>query len=275
VPYALDLEDYHSGENPETPDGKLRNKMARRIECAVLAGAAFLTAGSNAIAGEYAGQYRVHPITINNVFPLPARAPQLLRREISAPLQLYWFSQTIGPGRGLEEAIEAMGIADVLGTLTLRGRPIPSYMDALRALAAERAPRLRVLQVDPGPPDNMVDLAMGHDVGLALEQPTSLNRELCLTNKAFTYILAGLAVAFTDTRGQHDLAADLGEGAIRYSAGAVAVLAQSLRRWAIDPAALHSAKEASWRAAQRRWHWGHPQEAGELLRLVRDALTHA
>jgi hypothetical protein len=139
-------------------------------------------------------------------------------------------------------------------------------------MAKERAPKLRVVHHAPQPPDRMVDLCRDYHVGLALEVAEPPNRAICLTNKAFTYILAGLAVVFTDTPGQHDLAMDLGPGAFLYSPGDIGKLAQGLRLWAEDPAQLLAARRAAWAAACRRWHWQHPDEEGTLLRAVREVL---
>jgi hypothetical protein len=119
----------------------------------------------------------------------------------------------------------------------------------------------------------MVELAQGYDVGLSLEQHWPLNRELCLTNKAFIYILAGLAVVFTNTAGQRHLASELREGAYIYEQGDVASLAAALRRWADDRDRLQRAKETSWLAAQRRWHWEHHEERGRLLSIIRNAIA--
>jgi glycosyltransferase involved in cell wall biosynthesis len=99
------------------------------------------------------------------------------------------------------------------------------------------------------------------------------NRQLCLTNKAFTYILAGLAVAISDTPGQHDLAIDLGDGAALVPTGDPRALAAAFARWSADPAALDRAKRTAWRAAVRRWHWEHSDERGRLLACVRQALN--
>src|SRR5262245_42551851 len=79
------------------------------------------------------------------------------------------------------------------------------YLEQLSALAASQPTAVSVVHAPPASPDAMVDLARGFDVGLALEQASPRNRQLCLTNKAFTYILAGVPVAMTDTPGQHPL----------------------------------------------------------------------
>jgi hypothetical protein len=271
TPYAIDLEDFHSGETGGA-DAPLVDALARRVERAVLPGAAFITAGSEAIAAAYQTRDGVDATVIHNTFALPPRAPAAVRVDPSR-LRVYWFSQTIGPGRGLEDAVLALGQAGIAAHLALRGRPQAGYLDSLTALAAARAPRIEIAHLAPAPPDAMVDSARGYDVGLALEQMTPLNRQLCLTNKAFTYMLAGMAVAITDTPGQHALGADLGRGAALVPAGDVGALAAAFARWAGDAAELECAKRAAWAAATRRWHWEHELERGRLLTLVRETLS--
>ena len=271
TPYGVDLEDFHSGETAGA-DAPLVDALAARVERAVLPGAAFVTAGSEAIAGAYKARDGVDATVIHNTFTLPSRPPDVSRVDPDR-LRVYWFSQTIGPGRGLEDAVLALGRSGAAAHLALRGRPHPGYLEALTTLAATHAPRLEIVHLDPAPPDAMIDLARGYDVGLALEQMTPHNRQLCLTNKAFTYILAGMAVAVTDTPGQHALGVDLGRAAALVPAGNIDALAAAFARWASDPAELDCAKRTAWNAATRRWHWEHALEHGALSRLVREALA--
>jgi glycosyltransferase involved in cell wall biosynthesis len=271
VPYALDLEDFHSGES-EAPDHAVSHALARRIEGGILGTAAFLSASSEGIAQAYSESYGVAPHVIHNTFGLPCSVPDFSRPRPDL-LRLYWFSQTIGAGRGLEDAISAMGLACTPGELTLRGRSVPGYLDSLRDLARSRAPRLRIIHEPPAPPDAMVDLSRGYDVGLALEQVHVKNHQIAQSNKLFTYLLAGVAIAMTDTPGQHALGVDLGDGAALVPPGDVEALASVFVRWAADPAALDRAKRAAWRAAARRWHWEHEAERGTLYRLVEKALA--
>lgn len=267
IPFAIDLEDFHSGEQGGGREEVLSNHLAERVERLTLDDATFLTAGSAAIADAYDRKYGMRPIPVNNTFPLPEREPDL-RPSDGSGLKLYWFSQTIGPGRGLEDVIAAMRHANLSGELHLRGNAIGDYVAQLQRRSATTAPRLRVLVHPPAAPDEMIDLARDYDIGLAVEPGFSLNNGIALSNKAFTYILAGLAVVFTDTAGQRPLAADLGDGAIVYRPGDVATLAAKLRAWANDRVALDRAKAAAWKASQRRWHWEHPHERGVLLEAV-------
>ncbi len=269
--FGLDLEDLHSAET-SGPDAALADALATRVEQAVVSQAAFITTSSEAIGTAYRDQYGVSPVVIHNTFPLPTCEPDFTRADPDT-LRLYWFSQTIGAGRGLEDAVAAAGRAGVRIELTMRGRAQDGYLEALRQLATTHAPLLSIVHQPPAPPDAMVDLARGYDVGLALEQMEVRNRQLCLTNKAFTYILAGVAVAITDTPGQHALGVDLGRAAALVPPGDVEALGAAFGRWATDPAALDCAKRTAWEAAKRRWHWEHREECGALYRLVEAALS--
>jgi glycosyltransferase involved in cell wall biosynthesis len=274
VPYALDLEDFHTAEQEDSHQARLAHGLAERIERSVLSAAAFLTASSESIAKAYNDKYGLRPRTIHNVFPLPAEPPNTAPRSGSS-LRLYWVSQTIGPGRGLEDVVRAAGVASLPCELHVRGRPIAGYLERLRRLTAETGAGLRIIHHEPAAPDTMVETCAGYDAGLALEQGQVQNSELCLSNKAFTYVLAGLAVVFTDTRGQRRIARDLGEGALVYTPGDIAALACGLKRWVDDRAALARARGAAWAAARRRWHWEHPEERGALLAAVEQALQRS
>ena len=271
VSYALDLEDLHHGE-ASGAQAAFENALARRVEQAVLSRAVFLTTSSEAIGRAYGAQYGVTAAVVHNTFPLPPQAPSIAAGSGDL-FRAYWFSQTIGPGRGLEDAIAALGNIPVPAEIVLRGRPQAGYLDALRALAGAHGNRVTVTHAPPAAPDLMTDLARGFDVGLALEQAAPLNRRLCQTNKAFTYILAGVPVAMTDTEGQRPLAEDLGCAAVTAAPGDVDGLTQALLAWATDPARLECAKRAAWQAALRRWHWEHPLERGRVQDLVRSALS--
>ncbi len=230
-----------------------------------------MTAAGAAIRDEYRSLYGVAVTSVNNTFPLPAIAPAIAERRAGDPLRIYWFSQTIGPHRGLEEAVLAAGLAGVPAELHLRGRPIAGYTEELLRLAAEAAPALRVEILPPIGPDAMIDACRPYDIGLAVEQPDVRSRELCLTNKALTYPLAGLATIVTTTAGQRAFAADLGHGALAYAAGDVSALAAGLKMWFAEPARLACARRAAWAAAARRWHWEHPLERDALVGAIEAA----
>jgi len=270
VPYGLDLEDFHEGEFANGPAWDHARASLRSLLLRVLPGAAFVTAGSSAIAERYHREYAIPVLPVHNTFPLPAQAPDPEPPRADA-LRLYWFSQTIGAGRGLEDVVRAIGLAGIRAELHLRGAEQADYVASLRWLVRETNAELAIHIHPPAPPEKMVELCLPYDAGLSPEEARNVNRELCLGNKPLTYILAGLPVVLSDTTGQRPLADDLGEGALRYRPGDLASLAAGLRRWADDRSQLHRARQASWQAATRRWNWEHRAEKGALLAAVMGA----
>jgi len=275
VPYALDLEDLHGGEREEGPGSELERRLAAGILRRVLPGAAFRTAGSAAIASAYEERYGVPVSPLHNTFPLPRQAPDPAPAPAGQPLRLYWLSQTVGPGRGLDQVVRAVGRAGLVAELHLRGREAGDFVTTLRALAAAVAPGLTLVHHPPAPPDAMVELARPYDIGLAPEPGFSLNNRLALSNKVFTCILAGLAVVLSATPGQLPLGRDLGAGALLYAPGDVEGLARGLGHWDRHREVLAGARRAAWEGARRRWHWEHAEERGRLLAAVAAALGEA
>jgi glycosyltransferase involved in cell wall biosynthesis len=267
VPFALDLEDFHSAEQTG-PGSALAHGLAERIESDVLPRATFLTAGSPMIAEAYHAKYGVHPSAIHNTFSVnfpPTSNP-------ARPLRMYWFSQTLGPGRGLDDVVAGVGRSGIAVELHLRARPMPVYAAQLAARQAEVAPLLKLVLHDPAPPDQMVDLAHGYDLGLSVEDTLVVSRRLCLTNKIFTYLAAGVPVLMTATPAQSRLATDLGPAAEVYDTGNIDALAAILQRWDADANVRCLAAHSARAAAERRWHWEHADDRGALLNAFQEAL---
>lgn len=269
VPYGIDFEDFHSGEHAG-PGAELANGLAARIERHVIADAAFRTAGSPMIADAYHRAYGVRPTPIHNTFSVCVPETDFDRKD--GALRLYWFSQTLGPDRGLENVVRACGNAGVPIELHLRARASRASAGTLSSLQRAVAPRLTIVRHDPASPDEMVRLAQPYDAGLACEEDAVLNRRLCLTNKAFTYLAAGVPVILSRTPAQAQLEADLGEAAFGYACGDVDGLARILRQLPGDSALCRRAHCAARAAAERRWHWEHADDRGALLSAVASAI---
>jgi hypothetical protein len=268
VPFGLDLEDVHTAEQ-QGAGSALAHALAGRIESDVLPRATFLTAGSPLIADAYRSTYGVRPATIHNTFSLNFGSAA----SGGGPLRMYWFSQTLGPGRGLDDVVSAAGRAGIHAELHLRARQTPGYAAHLAGLQSAVAPLLKVVHHEPAPPDSMVELAQGYDVGLSVEEPLVLNRQVCLGNKIFTYLAAGVPLIMSATPAQTSLADEVGAAASLYECGNVDALSDILLRWAGDGGMRCLASTAARTAAQRRWHWEHPDDRGALLALFRDALS--
>jgi hypothetical protein len=264
-PFGVDLEDWHTGER-EDEGAALHHRLAARIESRVLARAAFVTASSEGIAAACRRKYNVDPAVVHNVWTLPSAPPDMPMR--SGPLRFYWFSQTIGPGRGLAETVKAIGAANIDAALTLRGRPIARFVAELGWLASRVAPRLTLDVQPPVPPDDIPASAVPFDIGVSAELPAVENHRLALSNKLFMYMTTGLAILASTVDAQRSVLASFGEHVAWLDPVRPEASAPILRRWALDRTALHEARQAAWGAARTRWHWEHPLERGALLAQV-------
>jgi len=274
--FAFDAEDFHTGEyrNGENPH---RVATMEYLERKYLPRCDYVTASSEEIARSIEKKYGIgRPQVILNVFPL---TPPLHRRALAKTLakggdglSLYWYSQMIGPGRGLEEAVRAVGALSKPCRLHLRGKLIEGFGDLLNKILRQSGSVAELCFHPPAPPEQLVQLAAEHDVGLCLETGKDLNNMLASSNKLFTYMLAGLAVIATDTPGQKGIIDQAP------SAGTLCRMADSesleaaIEGYISHPEKLAAAKRASREAAETLFNWD--IEKKKLIRVVEDCLAH-
>jgi hypothetical protein len=103
----------------------------------------------------------------------------------------------------------------------------------------------------------MARLAAAYDLGLSLETDVSESRRLCLTNKIFTYLLAGVPAMLSDTPAQRELAADLGLAASVVSLAQPEQIAAELDRLTATSSLLAAAKATATQLARQRYNWDH------------------
>ena len=201
-PFGFDAEDFHRHEvsdDPEHSDVVLKKYLENKYFPLLN----YLSAASPLISENYK---RLFPekkvVSILNVFPLQTiPVPGLASEE--APLRMFWFSQTIGPNRGLEEIINSVGRVNssnielhLLGDLKNEDRIYFKKIIATNNLDKQ------VFFYEPISSDAIISFASNFDIGIAAETGVPLNRDICLTNKIFTYIQAGLALIASDTTSQ-------------------------------------------------------------------------
>jgi glycosyltransferase involved in cell wall biosynthesis len=262
---GFDAEDLHAGEG--TP---LQVSMVRTIEDALLPACRHVTAAAPLIGEAYRERYGVEPTVVLNVFPL-AMAPPEPAPMGQGVFRAYWFSQTIGLDRGLQSFVQAMAQTTARVTLDIRGGNRWGHGDRLMELARELGIADRVRLLPMAAPEEMVRLAADYDIGLSLETDVSANRRVCLTNKIFTYLLAGVPVVLSDTPAQHALAPALGAAARLVSLADPAGIAAMLDRLAGSPDARREARTAAWLLGRDRYNW--EVEKAVLLGSVERALA--
>jgi hypothetical protein len=205
---GFDAEDFHRGELAPTPANRAAINLTSALEQAYMPACDYITAASDGIAEAYAEALSIpRPTTVLNTFPLRERDGGTSARDLEHErqgdgLSLYWFSQTIGPDRGLGDALGALARLGAGVRLHLRGSWVAGYEAQFMAEARGLGVADRIHRLPLVPPSELIERTARHDVGLALEPGDRLNNDLATSNKILAYLVAGLAVAATSTRGQ-------------------------------------------------------------------------
>ena len=265
---AADFEDWHSEDLlPERRRGRPL-ELLRAIERILLHGAVWTTTTSEALAAALHSRHGgIRPQVITNSFPLQ---PDPRRGPPGDPPAFFWFSQTLGPGRGLEAFLEAWTRTLQPSSLVLLGDSDGDFRE--RLLGSTPAQKRHAIAFLPTvPPAELAALIARHDIGLALEQNSITSRNLTITNKILQYLNAGLAVVASDTAGQREVLGRTGGAGIAVSLDDAGALARVLDSLLADRAALARRQAAARRAAEETYCW--EREAPRLLSLVERSLV--
>ncbi len=268
---AFDAEDFHSGQFSEF-DRSRAWRATVEAERAWIPSCDYVTAASPGIAEAYAPLCDRRPVLVRNVFPLADRPPRAPAGSSDSVLRLYWFSQTIGPGRGLEDVIRAMGqLPRGSVELHLRGTWFSSYEGELRAVAEEAGVDQSCVQTHPpAEPDELVRLASRWDIGLVLETGETPNSEVLQSNKILTYLLAGVPFLSSDTMGHQELAERAPGAGWLFRRGDVGALAGILARLLGHRAEVREAAARAWELGEAQFNWDREQHVflGEVERVL-------
>ncbi len=266
---AVDVEDWYSQDLLFADRASRPLRLLERAERFALRHAAYVSTTSESMAQALAEAFGgPRPITLRNTFPLQPRH-RLDRAPAVGPPSFIWFSQTVGPGRGLELFLAAWSRMRQPSRVCLLGDERPGYRDQLLArVPAERRGDVRFLPLVT--PDELPDRLAEHDIGLALEPHWPRNRDLTISNKIFQYLNAGLAVVATDTLGQAEVMRAAPNVGLLIAGHETTQVTAQLDELVGDPARLRSTQAHARGAAQTAFAWEH--DAPRLLAAVERAL---
>jgi glycosyltransferase involved in cell wall biosynthesis len=255
---GVDFEDWFS---EDLPTSERRGRPVRQIKALErhLLRRAHLTLSPTRVMAialaQDAGTERI-PLVVPNCFPAaplhPATGGLRDARDEKA-VSFYWFSQTIGPGRGLESLAKALPNLCGPWELHLRGN-LRGY-DRWFEETFPTSVRSRV-NLHPCVSNEELPMRSGsHDVGLALEVPYCLNKDFTASNKIFEYLRCGLAVIASKTKGQLEVMERCPEAGWVVPSDDAAGLGSAMQLCLDRPASLLVAKSAARRAGAEVWNW--------------------
>ncbi|RZK39365.1 MAG: hypothetical protein EOO90_18950 [Pedobacter sp.] len=264
---GFDAEDFHRNEVSDDKNSFFY-QAAISLENKYIPMLSHLTTSSPLISSKYNKLYPgCKAQTIYNAFPAMYIAEANLLRQ-GRPIRLFWFSQTIGRDRGIEIVIEAMSILfNFQITLTLLGmisREDKSYFEGLAL--SKKINTEQLLFLEPVKPEEIFVIANKHDIGLALEQDIPYNRNICLTNKMFTYLTAGLAIIATKTQAQEKFLSENPEVGLTFAINDQYALVELLNTYLTDIGLLNMHKMNARNLAVTKFNWD--IEAKKLLAII-------
>lgn len=269
VPVGIDMEDWFSEDL--LPEARRRQpiRLLKSLEKNLLCRGTYSSCTSERMADALVKAYMCRrPLVIRNVFPIKDREEidgkwkdrswmvrwmmkndPTIERPKEAPVSIHWFSQTIGPGRGLEQLLKALDGLQGNWELHLRGN-IQGYEKWLQEACPVQV--YGKLKIHPQVCNKeLLSRIAEHDIGYCGEPAEPPNKNLTISNKFFQYLQAGLAVLASDTAGQNE-GASQAKGAVWIFPGGNKIgLAKKLEALLRDPSALQKMRQSAWQAGEK------------------------
>jgi len=197
IPFSVDIEDFHPGENISTTPKK---EIARRkfLLKNILPKAVYLTFASPLI-GKHSLELLNNNIPenflVNNCF---SQNEFQFDENKSEKVKFVWFSQNISSGRGLELVIPAFYSFKEKVEITLIGNLYSDFYEKFLVNYSE------ILKFEKPLPQKELNLKLSEfDIGLAIEVSNiDINKDIALSNKIFAYAQSGLYILATNTQAQ-------------------------------------------------------------------------
>lgn len=266
---SFDFEDFHRGE---TGKNSLQWEKNAETEGMYIPSLNFASTASPMITGAYQFLFpKIDLFTVNNCFPLKYAAKTLISLE-QEPMKLFWFSQNVGKGRGLENIIEAMGLTGNGNiSLTLLGNCTESIQDYFSDIALHAGlGREQLLFHGVVEEKEIVRIAAQHHIGIASEVPLTVNHNICLANKIFMYLPAGNAILFSDTKAHSFFLKENPGTGMLYRYNDIADTAAVLRLYLQNPLLLAEHRKTAFNLGQTKFNWD--IESQILLDKIREVI---
>jgi glycosyltransferase involved in cell wall biosynthesis len=235
------------------------NKDIVNIEKKYINEAVLLSTASPLYANLYKSLYdlTVEPINLLNVFNVKQNEPiEFKDRKDLSKTSLYWFSQTVGLNRGLQDVFNAINELDSSKyELHIRGNCKEDVKYYLLSLITNTQQLKNIYFHELISNDELEIRNAEHDIGLALEAPNSLNRDLCISNKILDYISKGLMVVATNTKGHSYILSKLNANSYLYEPGNVQKLKSILSVLINNTEEISNLKSKSLKLAEDKYNW--------------------
>ena len=241
----------------------------------ILPGCAGVITVSPPIAEEMRKRYHIPEVTlIRNVPPyrVVAKSDRLRQHLGLGPeVRIALYQGNLQHNRGLDKLIQAAAFLEPGIVIVMMGQDMEGTQAELEALIVKEGVSDRVKIIPAVPYEELLDWTSSADIGLTiLPLDYSLSIRLCLPNKLFEYLMAGLPVLTSELDAITTVVKTYDVGQV-VSSLAPADVGAAINAMLADPQALARMHRNALEAAQEEFHW--EKESQRLIHLYRDVLT--
>jgi len=256
----------------------IRWRGLSRVSRYLLAGMVPRCAGvitvSPPIAYEICKRYHYPKVSLIRNIPAYKSVPRndRLRRHLGLgpETRIALYQGHIQPDRQLDRLVRAATFLEQNMVIVLMGKGIGSTSAELEALASREGVADRVKILPPVPYEELLEWTASADIGLIVYSPEqSLNVKMCLPNKLFEYLMAGLPVIATSLDAVADILRTYNVGRIVPSLKPEDIGA-AISEMLADHDAIASMRRNALEAVQHDLNW--EKESQQLIRFYQDIL---
>jgi len=244
-------------------------KLALRLLTAITSHCSGVIAVSPPIAQEMCNRYRLANVTLIRNTPIyrAVQKSERLRQHLGRgpEVRIALYQGNIQSDRQLDGLIRAAAYLEQDIIIVLMGEGFSETTSQLEALAVKEGVTDRIKILPPVPYTELLDWTASADIGLIVYSPDhSLNVRMCLPNKLFEYLMAGLPVLASPLDAVSDLIRGYDVGQIVPSLSPAAVGA-AINAMMADAAARERMRHNALSAAQSDLCW--EKERQQLITL--------
>jgi len=196
---SFDFEDWYSEDYPHI---NRPASLLKKAEAYALMYGKYVTCPSKSMSLALSKMYDTNSDlkVIYNSFPVKQLSNELKKK---IPNSLVWFSQTIGPNRGIEQFLLALHKLYIPVNIHFIGNCTNEFKNELLGIVQGTPHQIEVHTLLTH--DELMDSLQKFEIGLALELDFPLNRKYTVSNKILTYLQLNLHVFASSTDGQIEL----------------------------------------------------------------------
>lgn len=241
----------------------------------ILARCAGIITVSPPIAQEICTRYAVsNVLLVRNIPPYQAIVQSNRLRQylnLSSTTRIALYQGNLQADRGLDRLVRTARFLDRENVVVLMGKAVGNTQVKLESLIASAGVADRVKILPAVPYEELLDWTSSADVGLIIFDPAfSCNIQMCLPNKLFEYLMAGLPVLATPLAAVAEILSVYGAGKVVSSLTPEGI-ATTINTMLADPVAHAQFRRNALEAVQKDLAWETERE--QLINLYQHIVS--